>query len=619
MLKTARYSGVIGLALMAIVLGSAHAQDAQPSTAKPITYQDVLKLLELKIDEQEILKRLEKSPTIFTLDVSQVDELKKAGASEKLLQAMAGKRTGTASSGDITDFAIILDCSGSMIDKTREGPTKMEVAKKVVADLIAKIPNGRRLTFIVYGHDLKLECKAIKVVRPLSEIDDAGKAELRDFIKTLQPVGHTPIARSLQIAGQELAKNKAACGLILITDGMETCHGDPNAEAARLAKELNLAFGLHIIGFDVDPKELEAVKEIARAGKGKYYDARSAKGLTEVLKGLEEKLVESAPPPRADRQVVLEGKKAKPGTFFHDAPLVTPGDLQGQLPFMGAHYYQVLVRKGQELRAIGKVQKSPYRVSNPQDQNDIQTFSITTYDQNLALLVREKTDVPGNPSQLQTWKALWQAPEDTLVYVAVAASDTHNPDGRHRFVYPEDAKVAPSAYTLTLKLTGEATSANEGPAPLPRLNTNAGNGFAQAGELSVPGMANADLKLHEVIFYKAKVAKPDPIRISLAVQKPLYCVDNGDFGSDSNKATYTLTIYDDDQVEVTKKVLHVTNNPPDARTETLTWTPTLSGTAYFTISCENTGNKIYLGKGYPVPGPGRVAIQVTKAQTAEVR
>src|SRR5713101_6183853 len=308
MLKFARYFGVIGSVLLAIAVGPTLAQDDQPATVNPITYQDVLKLLEQKTDEQEILRRLEKSPTIFTLDTRQTEELKKAGASEKLLQTMAGKRSGATPGNDITDFAIILDCSGSMIDKTREGPTKMEVAKRVVADLIGKIPNGRRLTFIVYGHDLKLECKAIKVVRPLSEIDDAGKAELRDFIKTLQPVGHTPIARSLQIAGQELAKNKEACGLILITDGMETCHGDPNAEAARLAKELNLAFGLHIIGFDVDPKELEAVKEIARAGKGKYYDARSAKGLTEVLKGLEEKLVESAPPPRADRQVVMEGK-----------------------------------------------------------------------------------------------------------------------------------------------------------------------------------------------------------------------------------------------------------------------------------------------------------------------
>ena len=128
--------------------------------------------------------------------------------------------------------------------------------------------------------------------------------------------------------------------------------------------------------------------------------------------------------------------------------------------------------------------------------------------------------------------------------------------------------------------------------------------------MTVPGLANADLKLHEVVFYRTKLAKGDPLRISLAVQKSLYCVENGDFGSDSNKATYTLTLYDDDQVEVTRKILHITNNPPDARTETLTWTPTLSGAAYLTISCENTGNKVYAGKGYPQPGPGRVAIQV---------
>ena len=617
MFQFPRYPIVVALILLALV-GFSRAQDDRASTDKPITYQDVLKLLENKTDEQGIIQRLEKSPTIFTLDARQVDELKKAGASERLLQALAGKRPGATPGNDITDFAIILDCSGSMIDKTREGPTKMEVAKKVVADLIGKVPNGRRLTFLVYGHDLKQGCKAIKVVRPLSEIDDAGKAEIRDFIKTLQPVGHTPIAGALQIAGQELAKNKAACGLILITDGMETCHGDPNAEAARLVKDLNLAFGLHVVGFDVDPKELEAVKEIARAGKGKYYDARSAKGLTEVLKGLEEKLAETAPPPRADRQVVLEGKKAKPGTFFHDAPLVTPGDLQGQLRFMDAHYYQILVRKGQELRAIGKVQKAPYQVNNPQEHNDIQTFSITIYDQSLATRVRVPIDVPGNPNQLQTWKALWQAPEDTLAYVAVAASDTHNPKGKHGLLYPEDLQVAPSAYTLTLKLAGDASPTGEGPAPLPRLNTPAGNGFAQAGELTVPGLANSDIKLHEVLFFKAKVIKGDPLRVSLAAQKPLYCVEN-DFLPKNNKATYTLTVYDDDQVEVSRKVLDVTANPADAQTATIDWTPTLSGIAYFTIACENTGNKVYAGKGYPQPGPGRVAIQATKSAGAAVR
>ena len=125
---------------------------------KAVTYEDVLKLLELGIDERQILDRLAKSPTLFTLDATQVSELKKAGASEKLLAAMAGNRPQAEQTGDITDFAIILDCSGSMMEKTREGPTKMTVAKKVVTDLVQKIPDGLRLTFVIYGHDEKLKC-----------------------------------------------------------------------------------------------------------------------------------------------------------------------------------------------------------------------------------------------------------------------------------------------------------------------------------------------------------------------------------------------------------------------------------------------------------------------------
>src|SRR5262249_47454081 len=154
---------------------------------------------------------------------------------------LRGKRD-PSSSGEITDFALILDCSGSMMDKTKEGPSKMEVAKKVVSDLIDKIPSGRRLTFIIYGHNVEEKGQAVKVVRPLSELDDAGKADLKRAIAVLRPAGHTPIALALQVAGKELTKNDANCGVILITDGMETCHGNPNAEAAKLAANPKLTF-----------------------------------------------------------------------------------------------------------------------------------------------------------------------------------------------------------------------------------------------------------------------------------------------------------------------------------------------------------------------------------------
>jgi hypothetical protein len=252
--------------------------------APVITYQDVLNLLKLGIAEGDVIKRLEKSPTVFTLNKSQVDELTSAGASDRLLARLQGQSGPPVRVGDVTDFAIILDCSGSMADRTAEGgPTKMEVAKQAVTALIDAVPDGRSVAFIVYGHDAELRCEAVAVLRPLSELDAAGKAGLKRAIARLRPVGHTPIARALRVAGKELAKKDGLAGVILITDGMETCHGDPNAEAASLAANPKLAFGLHVVGFGVDPKEQKAVEAIARAGRGKFHNAESPAKLTEAL------------------------------------------------------------------------------------------------------------------------------------------------------------------------------------------------------------------------------------------------------------------------------------------------------------------------------------------------
>jgi hypothetical protein len=83
--------------------------------------------------------------------------------------------------------------------------------------------------------------------------------------------------------------------LILLTDGMETCHGDPNAEAARLAEMPNLTFGIHVIGFDVEPQERAAVEKIAKAGKGKFYDARSATKLQQTVAQLRQEIAKAPP------------------------------------------------------------------------------------------------------------------------------------------------------------------------------------------------------------------------------------------------------------------------------------------------------------------------------------
>jgi hypothetical protein len=265
----------------AVVLAAVRKAGAAPASA--IDYEGVLKLLRGGASEAEVLRRLEESPTRFTLSPAQVKELRTAGASARVLAEMQRNRLKVSS--DVTDYALILDCSGSMNDRTPDGVTKMEAAKRVVSELIRDLPNGKRLTFVVYGHNLKEECKAVLVAAARRELSDDYKDKLVRWIAHLRAVGHTPMALALQRVREELAgKVPGLCEVVLITDGMETCHGDPAREARALAAALKLAGGVNVIGFDIQPRERAAVRTIAAAGGGKHYDARTARELGDKVR-----------------------------------------------------------------------------------------------------------------------------------------------------------------------------------------------------------------------------------------------------------------------------------------------------------------------------------------------
>ena len=191
-----------------------------------------------------------------------------------------------------------------------------------------------------------------------------------------------------------------------------------------------------------------------------------------------------------------------------------------------------------------------------------------------------------NPTILQTLRTLWMAPSDEIVFVALAASDNHDGAGNPISVYPDNTVPQPSAYSLRLRVEGDAATEGEPPAPIPTAKVKPGAGFKQAGTLPVPSMAGADLKLEEVIFYRTTVRKGETLRVSAAVQKPWYNAGNGVI-----EATYTVTIYDDDQVQVAQKTLPVKLNPADGQSLAVTWPVAIGGQAYFSVSTVNTAKE----------------------------
>lgn len=179
------------------------------------------------------------------------------------------------------DLLIVVDCSGSMMGQTTEGEVKLEAAKRVLAGLIEKLPADLNVGLMAYGHRVLAmdpgTCSDIEVVVPVVATD---KALLAAKVKALQGKGRTPIAASLTKAGEVLKAlgTEREKSLVFVTDGLETCGGDPKAAAAAL-QAMGIKLDFVVIGFDLAEAEAKAIAAIAEAGKGKYLDAKNSKEL----------------------------------------------------------------------------------------------------------------------------------------------------------------------------------------------------------------------------------------------------------------------------------------------------------------------------------------------------
>ncbi len=605
------------LFLTVLVCLSAFAADV-------LTQQDITRLLELKIPEQTIIEKVNASGTAYVLGANDIARLKKAGASDALIAAMQSNSAiagaGSATS-EVTDLALIVDYSGSMNAKMKDGATKVASAKKCMADLVDKLPNDLNVTLVVYGVSKARGCEDIDIAVPLGPIN---KPALKAKIAALNASGMTPIASSLTKAGEELKKAKGGSAIVLVTDGAESCHGDPAGVAAKLATEFGVKFGINVIGFGIEPKERAELASIAEKGHGKLLTVENASELAGALqKVVTEKVAvmraptpsptpqptptpipTPTPTPRETKEYEAGGQAVKPGIFFGDAAMAAPGDYKGGLAMGEAKYYQVNLHKGQELRAIGIVQKSPYEGG----YYALQTFIVTVYNKDLAQVAREKIDVDGKATDPATVRATWTADVDGPAYIAIAASDNHDKEGRPHDARPDNPK--PSPYTLKIKVEGESAGGDNTAVAIAHTETAGGAGFNAAVELKVPALATSDIKLEEVAFYKFAVKKGDPVEVEAALQKPRY---DASLSNGGIVATFTLTLYDDDQVQVAQKKIAIKNNPPDAQTIAVSWPAAMSGKAYATVSVTNSGGEIL--KSFQ-PGPGRVSIQVSTGEVA---
>ncbi len=172
---------------------------------------------------------------------------------------------------------LILDASGSML-KRQGGRRRIDVAKAVLSDLVGRtLPPSTPFALRVFGHREADSCRSDLEIAlsPLA----AGPVSGRIAAIEAMNLAKTPIARSLELVAEDLAGIEGPAVVVLVTDGEETCGGDPAAAVEKLRGQ-GFDVRVNIVGFAIDDDELKSrFRYWADVGGGVYRDASSAADL----------------------------------------------------------------------------------------------------------------------------------------------------------------------------------------------------------------------------------------------------------------------------------------------------------------------------------------------------
>lgn len=177
----------------------------------------------------------------------------------------------------LTRVLFVFDASNSM--KAKHGSqTRIQGAKDLFYKFIDSLGRQKNIQFALrmYGHTVKYppgDCKDSKLVVPFSK---GNAALIKSKVSEAQPTGITPIEHSLTESANDFPDNKAVNMIILITDGIEECAGDPCAARQKLM-EKGIVFKPFIIGIGLSPEQIKTFECV-----GDYYDFDDANTITDI-------------------------------------------------------------------------------------------------------------------------------------------------------------------------------------------------------------------------------------------------------------------------------------------------------------------------------------------------
>ena len=178
-----------------------------------------------------------------------------------------------------TRILFVFDASQSMLMKW-ESDTKINIARKFLIEMVDSLEtrDDVQMAIRIYGHQSPVppqDCNDTKLEVPFAE-HNAHK--IRQKLNFVTPKGTTPIAHSLELCGNDFPPLSNCRNIVvLITDGVEACEGDPCKISDELQKK-GIILRPFVIGIGLDihfKKSFECI--------GKFYDANNETEFKNIL------------------------------------------------------------------------------------------------------------------------------------------------------------------------------------------------------------------------------------------------------------------------------------------------------------------------------------------------
>lgn len=163
------------------------------------------------------------------------------------------------SDGPKSKIEVIVDSSGSMGQILAKNKTKMYYLKELMKQFfLARWKEKNTIGLRTYGGRFKNKCEDIRMLVPFGKtnIDQMEKE-----VATLSPLGMTPLHKSLTYAFDDLKSYQGPKRVVIVTDGDDTCGGDPCQTVEDWKKQnLDLKFYVVALGMKGQSDILKKIK-----------------------------------------------------------------------------------------------------------------------------------------------------------------------------------------------------------------------------------------------------------------------------------------------------------------------------------------------------------------------